>query len=78
MNIKLRVLSVLCAIMQIAGGIMYFTAKQSPTFIPVFIGIGGFAGIVNFFLPRKTKTEWFMCLFAGFAGLGMIIMACRM
>ena len=74
---KLKVLTVLCNILQIAGLAMIIWHKQLPTFTTVLIGIAGFAAIVKFLIPNaEGNLEKALRPIAAVAGLGIIIIAC--
>jgi len=75
---KLTVLDVLCSFLQIASLVMIVMAKQLPTFIPVLIGIAGFAAVVKFFLPCENPFDRILRPIAAVAGLGIIVIGCKM
>ncbi len=79
---RLRVLGVLCGILQIAGVLTLITMSQlvtgGPEFIRILLGIAGFASVVRFFLPDLGlgRTDTLLRPLAAIAGLALIVAVC--
>lgn len=80
--VRLKILSMICIFLQATGlvlVILFFLAKQLPTFAPVLIGIAGFTNIVKFLVPDMTGNfSEVLRSIAAVAGFGIIILACMM
>ena len=77
---KIKALSVICSILQIIGLVIIFQrdALSDLKFMPILVGIAGFAAVVRFFLPpfKASDVENALRPIAAIAGIIMIIFAC--
>lgn len=75
----MKTLNVLCSVLQnvsIMLIIALFVIKPLPTFIPILVGIGGFAGIVKLYLPTENDNQKVNRVLGAFIGFVVIIFVC--
>lgn len=75
MNQKIKILSIICGILQIAGLILIISQSflSNSSAVWVLIGVSGFAGVVQFFLPYSIGSS--IARLAALSGVGIIIFA---
>ncbi|MBU4030720.1 hypothetical protein KJ756_00965 [Patescibacteria group bacterium] len=72
---NLEMLSFICSIFQILSLFLIIGQKWLPRFVGVFIGIGGFASVVQIFLPLANHQSM-IGLIAAMCGIGLIVVGC--